>query len=269
MRSVKYDKTKYRAEYLVSHGASERAAYPIFKNALNDQVRPVIDAIKRMGWVSAAMVELLVPIEPMQRAYAKVYELTGLKFARRSYNWINSAAKGNKASAADFYNETWRQLLIQFYQTQSAQRIAEVTQTTIEDIQRLLAEAERLGLGISETAGFMLTRLDNRNYTRRRALVITRTETTAAANYGAYIGGQSSDYEVGKSWLHIMDKNTRPAHARMDDTDVIPYDAQFVVGGEPMSYPGDLSANASNVIQCRCSLCVVPLVDEDGLPILK
>ena len=55
----------------------------------------------------------------------------------------------------------------------------------------------------------------------------------------------------------------------MDGEPAISLTDQFDVGGELLSYPGDLSGSPGNVINCRCCVAMVPLADDNGLPILK
>lgn len=267
MKGVRYNKEQFRDDFKRSHHASERSAYPIFKNALQAQIKPVIDQYKNYGSLLVP-VQYIVPVAPMQSAYRKVYETVGLKFARRNWQWIKQAGAGKKA-AVDFYNEKWRRLMIEFYENKSAERITEVTETTKEQVRQLLAKAEAQVLTLSEMATFMVNELSRADFMRNRALRIARTETTTAANQGAYISGLDSDYECGKSWLHIFDKNTRPSHRAMNEDLVIPYGDKFNVGGELMKYPGESGASAANIVSCRCCLVTVPLVDEDGLPILR
>lgn len=261
---IRFNRQVFERSFRRSHHASEQSAYPVFKKALNEQIQPVIAYLQKYGVPSYDMVGLLVPITPMQSAYRKVYETVGLKFARITYSWIKQAAVGRKALNEDaFFNQKWRQLMIRFYENESAERISEVTETTKEEVRKLLAE--NVDLTVSELA----TMLESASFNRNRALRIARTETTTAANQGAMIGGADSDYEVGKGWLKIADKNTRPSHMAMDSQEVIPFDEKFIVGGELLEYPGDIKGSAKNVIQCRCSLMVIPLLDSDGLPVLR
>ena len=47
------------------------------------------------------------------------------------------------------------------------------------------------------------------------------------------------------------------------------FKVSFKKGIDNMQYPGDPTASADNIVNCRCTHAVVPLEDEFGLPILK
>ena len=93
-----------------------------------------------------------------------------------------------------------------------------------------------------------------------RARMIARTETAAAYNYANLEQASSLEDSTGplnKIWVAASDERVRDAHAEADGQSV-PLDEDFLVGGEYMSHPGDPSADASEVINCRCTLVYEP-----------
>lgn len=87
---------------------------------------------------------------------------------------------------------------------------------------------------------------------------IARTETTRVENSArAAIGdeGERLGFEMGKRWVATLDNRTREAHANMDGVEVSK-DEPFVVDGEELMFPGDISlgASAKNVCNCRCTV---------------
>lgn len=274
MKAKPINRIQYTRDWKTLHHQCERQQYPNFKNALNAQVKPVIDYIKLHGVTSLYNhLHLLVSPQPMAEAYKKCYQSVGVKGATFAYRKIEAAAKGKShddielKESPSFFSEYWRKLMSLFFNTQGAERVTQVTETTREKIQELLAKSQ--DLPISERATYLEKGLKDPEFTRMRALRIARTEATTAANYGALIGAQSSDYETSKIWLPILDANTRPDHAEMDGLPAIGLDEMFIVGTTPMSYPGDQTAPANEVVNCRCSLAIVPMLSENGLPILK
>ncbi|MFJ9720012.1 phage minor head protein [Streptomyces sp. NPDC101213] len=97
---------------------------------------------------------------------------------------------------------------------------------------------------------------------RSEAATTAVTETTAAESNGAYDAGQSSEQATGqqtarKRWVAVLDDRTRDAHRDADGQEV-PLDAPFEVGGETLRFPGDPTGSPGNVINCRCSVSVIP-----------
>lgn len=87
---------------------------------------------------------------------------------------------------------------------------------------------------------------------------IARTETTRAENSARNsVGeeGKKKGLNMWKRWVATSDERTRDAHLEADGQEV-PQDQPFVVDGEEMMYPGDISlgASASNVVNCRCTI---------------
>ncbi|MDP4501054.1 phage minor head protein [Nonomuraea turcica] len=91
---------------------------------------------------------------------------------------------------------------------------------------------------------------------RARAERIARTEVISVWNHASLDAAQVLPAEVRppyKSWLATADERTRPAHWQADAA-TVPLAAPFLVGGEPLMYPGDPAGSPSNVIQCRCAV---------------
>ncbi len=89
-----------------------------------------------------------------------------------------------------------------------------------------------------------------------RADAIARTETHNAASYSSLTTAQDATEQAGvvmlKRWIPTLDNRTRSDHFAMADYPAIPLDEAFNVGGYDMQYPGDDSAPAEQVVNCRC-----------------
>lgn len=266
MRIAKFSRNQYRRDWLVQHRGYERSQYRNFKAALDTQVVAVSRYIKDGGLATVqSHLGLLVNEAPVSAAYEKCYMSIGTKHAAWTYKRIVDIA--TKSEGVGFFSHAWYSLMSVFFKDHAGSRITSVTETTRERITTLLADSQ--DLPISERATYITDQLDSPDFNRNRSLMIARTESTTAAGYGAMIGADNSDYEVGKVWLPVMDSNTRPDHAAMDGSLPVGIDETFAVGDSDMLYPGDPAGSAREVIQCRCCLAIVPLLSASGVPVLK
>ena len=61
-----------------------------------------------------------------------------------------------------------------------------------------------------------------------------------------------------KEWIASFDDRTRSSHSEADGQIVMANDT-FFVGGSQMMFPGDPSAPAAEVVNCRCSIAYIPI----------
>ncbi|MCZ7478909.1 phage minor head protein [Micromonospora sp. WMMC273] len=90
-----------------------------------------------------------------------------------------------------------------------------------------------------------------------RAVVVARTETIGALNAGRTDAFTAVSEVLGDSrfehmWLATDDTRTRLSH-READGQRQPLGQPFTVGGHQLARPGDPTAPASEIIQCRCT----------------
>ena len=95
-------------------------------------------------------------------------------------------------------------------------------------------------------------------FTKKRSLTIARTEIHNAASEGSLAGAKASGVpSLKKEWVSNLDSRVRDSHAEMNGRKV-GIDEKFLVpskdGPDIMSGPGDPSAPADQVINCRCVL---------------
>jgi uncharacterized protein with gpF-like domain len=141
--------------------------------------------------------------------------------------------------------------------TRALESASTISDTDYSDVQNAIDRGITDGLGVEEIAGNIS---DVTGLTAFRAATVARTETHAAATYGAMEEARQTSNEIGivlmKEWLPTLDDRTRPEHAAMDGSEPIPMEDKFLVGGEEMDRPGDPSASAENTINCRCCILV-------------
>lgn len=87
-----------------------------------------------------------------------------------------------------------------------------------------------------------------------RATNIACNEANTVINYAELQEAKEQGY-LYKQWLTELDEKVRPTHEEMEGI-TIPIDEPFVVGTSYMMMPHDitLGAEASEIVNCRCSL---------------
>lgn len=109
---------------------------------------------------------------------------------------------------------------------------------------------------IAQRVDDILTFTGSENW-ENRAHVIARTELTRhyAGSLLAHglLREQAGDSSLSKQWDTVMDNKERLEHREANDQ-IQPLKQPFIVGEEPLLFPGDPTGSPSNVINCRCEL---------------
>lgn len=139
-----------------------------------------------------------------------------------------------------------------------AGRIGEMADTTRRDIADSLQASYDGGLSVIDASKALTSKVSE--LSSSRATMISHTELIGASNAASLGMATASGVATTKTWLATNDSHTRPDHADADGQTVPIADA-FDVGGHPMQHPGDQSAPAEEVINCRCTITYG--VDDD------
>lgn len=155
------------------------------------------------------------------------------------------------------------------YLAQARNRLLAVPDQVYDQIVQQIAEGALAGESIPDIKARVQLELDPTasQYWPNRATVVARTETAGAFNAGRQGAFQQLaadlDEPFDHMWLATVDDRTRPTH-READLQRVPLGRPYIVGGFPMSRPGDPKAPAQEVIQCRCTeLLLSPGEDID------
>lgn len=92
---------------------------------------------------------------------------------------------------------------------------------------------------------------------------IARTEVISANNAGSHAAMEQTGVQK-KEWLSTKDDKTRDTHLELDG-EVVGITEKFVVGTDSgdthiLDYPGDPDADASEIVNCRCT--IIPVVED-------
>lgn len=262
-------------EWLILHGRYEKYARPIFRKALRESYSNTMTMIPLIDYQNyKELIPASFNYAVMNQAYVKVYTRVGLVHGKRVGAEMN---RDLKRYVRDIYESTFMRSIYEWVQTNLGLRITQVNEYTIELIQQLVTDSLDRGYSVSQMRAYLQRRLNSPAFTRMRSLRIARTETTTAANHGAYVAAGESDLVLDKLWISVIDDRTRPvpgskenANHRIQNGKTSPKDENFVMSdGTTMMFPGDPKAAADQVINCRCSVGYVPRRDNNGLLIFK
>jgi len=169
--------------------------------------------------------------------------------------WLNSAKMGYETAneifdlgiSWDITRPEWEIMIEEF----GLEEATKINNTTKEALKKEIIE------GINE--GESIPRIRDRvsevyaNAKGYRATMIARTETHMAT-----VGGTKATYKAAgitkNEWLTTIDGRERDWHGSMNGQ-IVGIDEKFESGlGNMLSFPGDPTAPASDVVQCRCVL---------------
>mgnify|MGYP002853924109 CR=1 FL=1 len=164
------------------------------------------------------------------------------------------------------------------YDRQSVQRLFDDNNTLYHKAGRKVSEAINSGkqkawdkkqiqsvmtqsLLQGESIGKIATRLSKAvgESDRKATIRNARTMTTGVQNAGridSYKRAQNMGIDLMQEWLASLDGRTRHEH-RLLDGQRVPVGEKFEVEGEEIAFPGDPSASAHLIYNCRCTLVPV------------
>lgn len=271
------ERREYADRYAAQSKRVERKYMKGIFEALEWQVKQALPIIKQKGPAGAmGLIDMQVFNEKIEGVLTNLHLTSGLFFANKGLREINAEVRKIKAKAANFgFNDEWaEQIIAYFRQFLLSKSVYPISQTTRDQIIALLEQATNEGWGYDKIAA----ELQNPSLLLWRARRIARTENVLAMNYGLKIAAEKSDYETAKEWISANDHRTRHGHRRVDG-EVVDEEAKFAVGvynskgiwlrTEMMTGPGDPSASAENIINCRCTSALIPKRDERGRLIQK
>jgi|GEM_PF-1009166 len=223
-------------------------------------------------------IELLVSEQDTLDILVKIYDGIGISMGllvtnslpKQKGKSLNIQTKADKKPKKQYiptpddhpdHTNYWKQEFIRFTQsTDCAAKVKGITDTTRNQIRQVMNDAVKDQLSHKQIAKLLLDEADGIT-TKKRALLIARTENAVGSNLGAMYAARSSGLVLYKQWIaRSGDSRTRDSHAGMVDSAPIPIDDLFSVGGEKMSQPGDSSngAKAHNICNCRCTVAFIP-----------
>jgi hypothetical protein len=208
----------------------------------------------------------------LKKTIKQLHVALGTKMGLIAEKDVKKGAKGayvpmeTKSAKTDLF----AYVIIRYLETKGLDQLAsDITDTTKEQIRNFLIKGQEQNLTMPEIIALLRTS----GITNYRAELIARTETARSANIGSMVGAMSTGLVTVKEWIAAKDNRTRRIprdandHLHMDGMQ-LPIDKKFVVPAKTyidnMLHPGDSTAHAGNVCNCRCTLGYEAVRGTDG-----
>lgn len=148
--------------------------------------------------------------------------------------------------------------------TTAGLRIRQISETTRRLIVQALIEASAEAASPRQAIDIITAKIGE-GVGRRRAFLIARTETHAAASFANHETARQMDLPMRKQWVATNDGRTRSWHSAVNGQ-TVDLDEDFVVPYKGVEYrmkhAGDPNGGAHNVINCRCVIIYLEPEDE-------
>ena len=267
---MKFSKRKYRERYLRWHKSYEKRAKTEVNKAFKSWLGKIEwDAMTEGNY--GLLLDEAITEDEMSEAYFNIYYNIGLKHAKRVGKEINARLKDFTLVA---FLTLFELNIRTFFIQQGLFRITTVRNTFFEGIEDLIKAGLDEGKSMRIVASEIEPLVNNSDFTRWMAERIARTEATAASNYATIQAGNVAGYKMNKEWISAQDARTRrKPKAHYDHYTqngiVVGIHEPFIMRGKGLEqdsllYPGDPNGQAGNVINCRCTVAVIPERTKDG-----
>jgi hypothetical protein len=253
------ERNQYRIEWERRRSGVEKRWRGKVKAALDQQVKFFVTYVKTEGLYAGKLnIQYHVPFEGLSVVLRSMYINAALFQANVTWSELRSM-EGQKYRGFGF-NKEWTDAIIAYFRLHLLNKaVLPITENTKEWIGKVLERATVEGWGVEETVNEILTKAKDIN--RKRARVITRTESVRAMNVGTLIGAEKSSLILDKAWIDAKDNRERPSHLRCGRQKPIDQNEPFQNG---LMFPGDPNGPAKEVVNCRCSVAMVPRRDAQG-----
>ncbi|AGO48404.1 head morphogenesis [Cellulophaga phage phi10:1] len=261
----------YRRNWLRQHARYEKQAARIFRSHISKAAQSInfddMDLFNYKFLIQSAISE-----KAIENTYLSTYSVIGIAHGKKIGSALN---KERKAFTIDTFVSAFQDTLKNWITNNAGLRIVSVRNTLISYLLGEFNKGIDDGVDVRTISKRIQALVNRRDFYRWQALRIARTETTAAANYGASIAGEDSGLVLDKMWISSNDARTRQHEKgnKYDHLDMnlvkVGEKENFIVDGDVVRFPGDPLGNASNIINCRCTMALVPRRSSDGRLIYK
>jgi len=245
--------------------AREKSFEQMAKSYLRAQADALRQKAARLGSVSGVHAADIFSVKEETKRYARTFTPWYVDHFIRAGNAGMRASKGELFDDGEFKSLAWKgdpKKPTSWVFTMTPEQDAKlkdmifnsgtkVSKTTLEIVERMIHEANDSNWTVQQFAQNLSDKATDLGPWRSR--LWARTESVKVDNYGAVEGFKETEFVELKGWMCAQVPESRDAHIDADGQEVA-LDEDFIVGGEPMDFPGDPRGSAGNVANCLCSL---------------
>jgi uncharacterized protein with gpF-like domain len=253
---LKLNKDKWQSDFEKQLDIAEKKQISIVKRYYKSEYNKGINSFISEGQTNF---QLLFDTKDLLKIYRELYSDIGMRFAKwYANNYQKYLTKNLDPTQLDI----WQNSFASFGSAVGAQRVTLVSGTAKNNLiritQQLMSDPEFMTLGAVERGRILKNQFNT--YSQFQSERLVRTEATAAANFATMESATTifPKEQMQKEWIASFDDRTRSSHSEADGQIVMANDT-FFVGGSQMMFPGDPSAPAAEVINCRCSIAYIPI----------
>ena len=253
---MKLNKDKWQSDFEKQLDIAEKKQISIVKRYYKSEYNKGINSFISEGQTNF---QLLFDSKDLLKIYRELYSDIGMRFAKwYANNYQKYLTKNLDPTQLDI----WQNSFASFGSAVGAQRVTLVSGTAKNNLiritQQLMSDPEFMTLGAVERGRILKNQFNT--YSQYQSERLVRTEATAAANFATMESATTifPKEQMQKEWIASFDDRTRSTHSEADGQIVMANDT-FFVGGSKMMFPGDPSAPAAEVINCRCSIAYIPI----------
>lgn len=235
----------YKVAWRRRHDINERALFAFIRTKLGAETRAYIASLEGRNPNTYHITNYF-----SERWMLDILKDAYRKFGLKQADFLN---RYDKKEEGDNFDEEWLLLLLLLFRNIEQFVIALGIINTIKyDIQKFVEDKVRQGIPASAIITLLALYLANKNIIRSQT--IARTEVTKIMNTASDLWARVQNKEMKKKWMVILDGKERKSHREMDGYPAIGLNERFIVGGYPMMHPGDSSAPANEIVNCRCGV---------------
>jgi hypothetical protein len=252
---TKHDQNKRWRQFHIFQAQMETKWRGPMRKALLAQIQQFIDyaAIHTFPF-AVAHIDQVITIEPIMKVLKPLYRDAGGRWGMMTYRELNQLKRMSNI------NSELLDYIDQYFELNILNKSAlPITSTLRNWVREQITEGLAEGKSFEQIANDMV----GSDFTKNKALVITRTETVRASNAGAIEGARKTGLAMRKVWISAKDNRTRRDHL-LADGQTVGFDDSFQVGGFPMKQPGDPNGPAKETINCRCTVGMEAIRDARG-----